>query len=181
MKKLALLCFICFSTALASAQRKYNAAYVEGGGNALYYSINYDRVIPLSQNLSIAPRVGFAFLPWIENSSRNFGSIRIPTELNVLWSKDRLSSNFVEVGIGMSFIQLRQNVTYLETGATGNRNTLGKVTLARLGYRYQKPEGGLMFRAGVLVPVAEDKYSRQRFGDDIFYRVWAGIGLGYSF
>ena len=182
MRKLGLIFLAILFTKTLSAQEKKNSLYLEAGGNTIYYSINYDRIIPLTPKLKLAPRAGFMYFPqsaFYDDSS--FGDIRIPVELNLLWSKNPNASNFLEGGIGISFIQIKERVTYGTSTVETTTNAYGKVTLLRLGFRHQKPTGGLMYRAGLLVPIARDEYSQFRMGDDIFYVVWAGFSIGYSF
>lgn len=182
MRKLGLICLVILFTKTLLAQEKKNALYLEVGGNTIFYSINYDRIIPLTPKLKLAPRAGFMYVPLsalYEDSS--MGDIRIPVELNLLWSKNSNASNFVEGGIGMSFIQIRDQVSYGLSDIITTRNSFVKVTTLRLGFRHQKPTGGLMYRAGLLLPIVRDERSKFRFGDDIFYVIWGGFSLGYSF
>lgn len=169
-----------FINSITFAQEKYNSVYVEAGGNTIFYSINYDRVFRLSAQLKIAPRIGFMYLPMtkIYNRSR-FGDIRIPAEVNLLWSKTPFSKNFIEGGIGLNFFQRRERTTSLESDNEDYRRPFGKVSTLRLGYRRQKPTGGLMYRTGLLIPLHQD--ATFRAGDDVFYRIWAGFSIGYTF
>ncbi len=182
MRKFGLICLVILFTKTLLAQEKKNALYLEAGGNTIYYSVNYDRIIPLTPKLKLAPRAGFMYLPLseIENNSSH-GDIRIPVELNLLWSKNANASNFLEGGIGMSFIQVKDRVSYGLSDIITTKYSFVKVTTLRLGFRHQKPTGGLMYRAGLLVPIVRDERSKFRFGDDIFYVIWAGFSLGYNF
>lgn len=180
-KSLATVIFVFFIGVVFSQERR-NSVYVEGGGNTVYYSINYDRIFALSNRLKLAPRAGFMYLPLTEIADRtDFGDIRIPFEANLLWSNSETPKNYVEAGIGMSLISLKQYVTNLQTGQNAVRNTFGNITTMRVGLRHQKSNGGLMYRIGLLVPITQDSYSKSRVGDDIFYRIYGGASLGYSF
>ena len=182
-RKILYVLSLGFITLHCMAQ-KYNAVYIEAGGNTLIYSVNYDRIIPISTQFRLAPRVGFSYFPYTsKNNNRDYTNIRIPLELNLLWGKTQTSRNFVEAGFGLSLIGL---IGGYKTDSQGNItseivNKNAKVGVIRLGYRYQKPKGGLMFRAGALIPVSQDEYSEQKMGDDIFYRIYGGLSLGYSF
>ena len=66
---------------------KPNNIYLEAGGNAVLYSINYERIISLNDNLKLAPRVGFEFVPRNYKVYNAYGEWSFPFELNVLLSK----------------------------------------------------------------------------------------------
>ncbi len=157
---------------------KKNSIYLELGGNAFLYSVNYDRLITLSNHIKIAPRVGFTYRPTGVYS--RYDDFIIPLEINTLWAKRKEIKSFVEVGFGLSLFAMKDdyidiNNNYIESVK------LARVSILRLGFRYQKPTGGFMYRAGVLIPVTQDEFSTSRVGDDIFFRLYAGFSLGYTF
>jgi hypothetical protein len=182
MKKTIIFLLCLFAAHAIFAQNKKNAVYLEAGGNTIFYSTNYDRIIPLTPKLKIAPRVGFMYLPMEKIYDYTvFDNIRIPLELNFLWSRNPDAKNFVEGGLGLNLFQVKNAVGYQDLKTLYGRSSFSGVTTLRLGFRHQKPEGGLMYRAGVLIPVYRDESSKSRMGDDIFYVVWAGLSLGYTF
>ncbi len=182
MRKLFITPLLVLCVISTFAQEKRNSVYIEGGGNTVYYSVNYDRLFDLSSKLKLAPRIGFMYLPMDKIYEVNDnGDYRIPIEVNLLWSNSETPKNFVEGGLGVSLISIEENVTYVLTGQNGTRNAMGKVYTLRLGFRHQKQTGGFMYRIGLLVPVAQDEYSNKRFGDDIFYRIYGGLSLGFTF
>lgn len=177
--KYILLVILAFSIGnTASAQIKKNSLYLEAGGNTIYYSINYDRIIPLTPRLKLAPRVGFMYLPMssIYNYT-SFEDISIPLEANLLWSKNEASRHHVEGGLGLNLFQIQDGVN----SAGENKTLFRKITTIRFGYRNQKADGGLMYRAGLLVPITRDNFSNLDGSDDLFYTFWAGFSIGYSF
>lgn len=179
--KQKLIYFLLLSTigynAIGQQPVKNNAVYLELGGNGLFYSLNYDKLINLSTRVKLAPRIGFSYLPY--DGGNDFKNLIIPTELNFLYGKTAQSKNFAEAGVGLTFLE------FINGFRNGDKNDpvskFANVTLVRLGYRHQKPTGGLMYRAGLLVPITQDEFSKQKVGDDIFFRLWAGFSLGYSF
>ncbi len=181
MKKIVLIFSLFFFSVAAFAQQKRNSVYLEIGGNAVLYSVNYDHIFNISKKLKIAPRVGFMYLPISDIVRTDFGDIRIPIEVNLLWSNKENSKHFLEGGLGISFIQIKTSKTSAQSGITTTGSEFGKVTTLRLGYRYQKPTGGFMWRAGLLVPIAQDTFSKSIMGDDIFFTIFPGVSLGYTF
>jgi hypothetical protein len=97
-----------------------NSIYLEVGGTAHIYSLNYDRSIILSQKFKLIPRVGFATLfknePYI-----------IPFELTGSLGKYK---NYFEFGVGYTL--------------TNNNNFLSY----RVGYRREQNKN--LFRAGLI-------------------------------
>ncbi len=164
----------------AQGERALNSIYSEVGGNALFYSFNYDRSFTLTKNIKLASRAGLSFLPDIDRSGR-LGNFIIPFELNLLYGKNELSKNFAELGLGITFFEAAKgyyrDTNNIDHTVTGFLN----VRLLRVGFRHQKPSGGLMYRAGLMVPISQDEYSKQYIGDEIFFRIWAGFSIGYSF
>lgn len=114
-----------------------NAFYIELLGNGLLYSINYDRLFADQ----ISGRVG-VMLIGAANDSSAAAVIAAPIMANYLFGRG--NSHF-EAGIGVM----------LMTGAVENVEEIedegfsGAVGTATLGYRYQRPGGGFIFRAGL--------------------------------
>lgn len=161
---------------------KKNSLYFELLGNGVAYSINYDRIIPISDQLKLAPRVGFEFLPRKNEYDQKYGKISIPLELNLLWRKQKESKNFVEAGLGLSLFSLIKGYNLNQFNErTDTQYQMAKITTIRLGYRHQKPQGGLMYRAGILARLTQDDFSRSRVGDDLFFVLWPGFSIGYAF
>ncbi|WP_316827860.1 hypothetical protein [Pedobacter miscanthi] len=175
------LSIILLATFLASvAQTKSNNIYLEGLGNAVVYSINYDRLFHISNELTIAPRVGFEYIPRRDVDA--YGRYTFPTEINFLYNKNKNNPNHIEAGAGLTFFSLFDNYQYSVTNEIVGKNyKLAKISTLRLGFRHQKNEGGLMYRAGILVRLTQDDFSRSRVGGDLFYRIWPGFSIGYTF
>jgi len=181
-----LICFLFMVQHLVAQDTliRRNSIYFELGGNALLYSINYDRTFRLNDNLKLAPRVGFMYLPPDRSSDfKIFPQMtNIPLELNLLLGKSTGSSTFAEVGFGLNYISYSDGYTSRENDARPEEHIVkGVVTTARLGFRHQKPAGGIMYRLGMLVPLSRDRRSMVYTGDDIFPTLWGGFSLGYAF
>jgi hypothetical protein len=106
-KSIAITAIIIASQLIGHAQTiKKNSVYVELGGNGFIYSVNYDRIIPLSDQLKLAPRIGIEYLP--QEHNQNYNKINIPLELNILWSKQKTSKNFLESGLGLNLFGIKK-------------------------------------------------------------------------
>jgi hypothetical protein len=154
----------CNHRAFSQSFEAKNAIYLEMGGNAYVYSLNYERIFLPKKYIKVGARAGISVLP--KNNLTAPYPI-VPLEVIALTGK---RNHHFETGIGLTpFIGY---VTY--DGARGSdyeRERLQAATTFRLGYRYQKPEGGFMLRAGYMPILNPDGYM-------IF---WAGISIGKSF
>lgn len=144
-----------------------NAVYFELGGNALLYSLNYERRL----RDGLAGRAGFMFIA-LQGTDRDTGESAdvslalIPVMINGLLGD---GAGRLELGIGPVFGLAGGSVTDVEGSDIEFSGVgLAGVTSA-IGYRYQPLDGGLVFRAG-LVPF----YSARP-------QLWAGLSLGYAF
>lgn len=144
-----------------SPQYAKHSVYLELGGNAGLYTVNYDRkftdhfsgragfmVFGGQSDQPTDDRIGVAILPITANYLAGSGSHRL------------------ELGAGPLFMaaggELERYGSVGEAGLAGVTSTFG--------YRYQSIDGGFVFRIG-LVPF----YSASR------PQLWAGLSLGYSF
>jgi len=101
-----------------------------------------------------------------------YRTVAVPFELSGLYSIYQ-NKHFIEVGTG---------ITYLNNHDTVINHTENILIYSlRVGYRYQKPEGGFFFKIG-FVPLY-DFYVENPAPDAPHY-TWflsGGIGFGYTF
>ncbi|OJJ19232.1 hypothetical protein BKI52_20690 [marine bacterium AO1-C] len=181
MKKLIIICLgILLSISSLYAQRKFhrhtpkkikrvNSFFLEGGGNGIYGSVNYDKVINYNA-FALSLRIGAGVYPSDTQNDNNIYPI-IPLEINTLWGR---KNHFIEGGLGVSTLFLypinsQENFRYLFLG------------FARIGYRLQKDNG--MFLRIAFTPVLFDLAANET-SDAVrgFQFVpWAGISIGESF
>lgn len=135
-----------------------SAVYVELLGNGLLYSVNYDhRVTP-----HLSARVGFMGLGAADETVRG-GVVAAPVMLNYLFGEG--SSHF-EVGVGLMF-----SAGAIDQVEPAKQESFrGAVGTGTLGYRYQRPQGGMIFRAG-LTPF----FNASGFAPSV------GVSVGYGF
>lgn len=140
----------------ARAQRGRTAVYAELLGNGVFYSVNVERRV----RPDVALRVGAAYVsndgtgddPLVTND------VFLPVMANYLTGR---GNHHFELGGGI--------VVLLVTSGDGPASALPTSTV---GYRYQRPGGGLVFRAGLMPTYFPEVES---------VLPWAGTSLGYAF
>ena len=149
------LCFALYQGAHAQTDYR-NAVYAEVGGNAYYYSLNFERKLPRQ----FAARIGIGTVP---------ETLIVPALTGKLFGK---GSHMLEAMAGLAYVYLRHQVEGVD-----NRHQL--VGTAFMGYRFEKREGRLLFRAGWTPHLRiHDTYSP--FKNNSFSH-WMGIAFGYRF
>ncbi len=160
-------------TSRPQATQTQNAIFIELGGNAVLYSLNYDRL--LGQDYGF--RVGFGYLGVSSGSQNNDGTsasaslLIIPATLNYFLashSDGKVGSSKFELGAGIVLVDLSANVSGGGIGNAFSKSGFGGT--ATIGYRYQPYDGGVLFRIA-FTPV---------FGS-VGFLPWAGISFGFTF
>lgn len=154
---------------------RQHAIFAEVGGNALFYTINYEYRTPLKPAITFAPSVGYTY--WgkiirLENIKHSFTARTL-----FLFGK---KNHFFEAGLcgtilpgkavnespspaGYGWVLTNKNKTYYN----------GSVAL---GYRYES-KSGFLARISVcptLTNISDNITEKKKF-------IWGGIGLGWSF
>ena len=181
-------CILCFSmlmllsslSLLAQQEvipfKAKNAVFIELAGNSMhYYSLNYERMFYQKGIFKSAARVGITAFPRkIETEPKAFWDFALPLEVVGLIGRFR---HHLELGVG--FTPKYYADSKFEIGSRGyefDRYQFSSAIPFRIGYRYQKPDGGLLFRAG-LMPT-------RSFHPELIRKwilVYGGISLGMSF
>ncbi|WP_296705422.1 hypothetical protein [Algoriphagus sp.] len=178
---LAIICAIFFSISIEShAQSKAetftakNVVYLDLGGNAGQYAFTYGRVFHQKGKVKLSASAGFSM--WYQGSSSNTKWLpAIPIELTAFYGK---SNHHLELGAGVT--SYLDNSIYFdqETFENVDKVVFGAIIPLRIGYRFQKPEGGFFFRVGYTpffnVPVG----GREEWNFDPRF---AGLSFGKSF
>lgn len=158
------------------AQDEYakNGVYLELGGNGGLYSANYERF--LSSDFSV--RVGFASYSsetWWDDlwSDEETTITTFPILGNYFYGN---GSNRLELGAGVLLGTKKVKDSWVEE--RNGDSAIFNLT-AVVGYRYQKPTGGLIFRAG-LTPFYSLSGGEDAFPDEGF-ALSGGISVGYAF
>jgi hypothetical protein len=158
-----------------------NSLFVEGFGAAVFYSLNYERMV-LDQ---LGVRVGIGFMPIVSSGDANgFESASSTTDLLVFVP---VTASYVGIRSGRSALELGGGVTLLYASAYTHGTTgpsLVPMGVAMVGYRNQ-PVGqhGFMFRVGVEAAALRYEilaYQKPTLGNlGIF--PWPYLSLGASF
>jgi hypothetical protein len=164
-----LLLLYCCLPLLAQEGRpefpKRNALYVEAFGKAPYYSVNYDRIVRVGAKWSYSLRAGFSIVADGISMPLGFNAFTTPGHHHLEW------------GLGLT-PYIDHYRTFL---AEKDESDKQLYIVPHIGYRYQKPEGGLFFTAGVMPTVFIDPPSTNVWDFTPEFRVWGGLALGVSF
>lgn len=144
-----------------------NAGFIELGGNAGLYSLNFDRIYFYKEKFKMSGRFGFA---------PHFNGIYIE-QIYVLENNFILFKNphHLELGLGAT-LQRRYNEKPNQIDNYFWENILFSVW--RCGYRYQKEDDGMFLRAGITPVVISN--DAEGFHSN-YFQFWAGVSLGVSF
>lgn len=174
--------FECLSQTEFKTVTAKNAVYLEIGGNAGWYSLNYGRIFYQKGLLKLAGSAGLSM--WRHNTSElphnTTKTIRwlpaLPLEFSALLGR---SSHHLEIGSGITpylSVTVRRNPDILNSS---DKVYLGAYLPFRLGYRYQKPEGGFFFRIAY-TPLFRLPVNLE--GSNYYFSpIFAGISFGKSF
>ena len=161
MKSLAVLVAIVglCCPALAQSPTSPNSIYLELLGNGLFYSLNYDRMI----TESFGARVGIGYVQPIEASLTT-----VPIMAHYLVGS---GSSKLELGFGACML-LQPDWSGLSFIGSEDKEARGSQILgtATLGYRYQRTDGGFVFRVGVTP-----------FFGVMGFNLTGGLSFGYGF
>lgn len=143
-----------------------NSIFLELGGNAILYSLNYDR--KFSDNFS--GRIGGMFLGVSANDPNTLDGrislLMMPLMANYLVGS---GNSRLELGAGPMVVFASGGGT-IENEQLDNFSGGGLGFTSTIGYRLQPRNGGFLFRIG-LTPI---------FGPGYFIP-WAGLSLGATF
>ncbi len=155
---LLLAAFIGVNAQVVKLSMQKNTLFVELGGNGFFYSLNYDRILLDYSTWKISARIGGMYMPGIFEVNRHL--ISLPLE--VAYLKGR-GNHHLELAVGVTPIyDIFPRYDYTGRQYTGQQLLL--IGVARIGYRYQKREGGVFYRAG-FTPLHGTLY-------DFNYREW---------
>jgi hypothetical protein len=186
MRTIKALLIITLTTTMLTAvaqdslQRNKNTVFFEAGGNGFFYSVNYDRIMTDNQNWNLTGRAGLMYVNYFNSNARQM--IGIPIEFSYIRGTH---NNYFEFGLGITPIYDTYNPSQFSTA-----KDLVVLSVLRIGYRHQKPEGGIFFKAGLtpLRGVIFDLNSNPNSTEhsqsnnlESFVYPFAGVALGWTF
>ncbi|WP_373398403.1 hypothetical protein V8V91_01200 [Algoriphagus halophilus] len=174
----ALFFFISIESKSQTEPEKFtakNAIYLEVGGSSGRYAVNYSKIFHQIGKLSLNASAGFSI--W-RNQLNDFKTIWlpvIPLEATALYGK---SNHHLEMGLGITSFLDRTLTIDSDTFEFNDKVVFGAYIPLRVGYRYQKPEGGFFFRVGY-TPIID--FPPRTGGNWSFNPYHAGLSFGKSF
>ena len=175
---LALGLVISFNTSAQTETETFtakNSIYLEVGGSSGRYAINYSKIFYQKGKLKLNASAGFSM--W-RNQLNDFKTIWlpiVPLEVSALYGK---SNHHLELGFGFtSYLGRTLNINS-ETFEFSDKVVFGAFIPLRVGYRYQKPEGGFFFRVGYTPIIDVPVRAGKSWSID---PNWAGVSFGKSF
>ena len=176
MKKMFAFCIASFTIYTVSAQVSIkqnngnrflykNEVALELGGHGLIYSINYERNFINTKRFKTSIQAGFSLYPSSLDLVSNFW---LPISINQLIS---FSQHHIETGIGMVFTQ---EGGYYGDYIGGMSKNLHPYLSAKIGYRYQKPNGRMTYKL-LFTPLWERQYDFTEF------HPLGAFSIGYNF
>lgn len=163
-----ILLFTLFRTAHgqdSTALKAKQAIQLEFGGTGQGVSLNYERIFSQTPSWRYGARVGVGTI--------SFSQIR-PTVLGELFALKGKEGNFLELGVGASYL-FPITSTYTSDGTLVTfRGTDYLWLVPRIGYRRQNPRGDV-FRIGWTPPVV------LQAGKATFRPLVIGLSIGRSF
>jgi hypothetical protein len=147
--------------------RAKNAVHLELGGPGILYSVNYERfVLP---KLSI--RAGIGMFGLRENTTGDsIGVLAVPVTAQYFLGK---GAHHLELGLGIFTGGMWSDLNSYE-----KTETFGLIGgTATVGYRYQRPGGGFLFRIAFTPLLGGNRFAP--LGMPL--QPWGSIGAGYAF
>lgn len=154
------------SPAFCQQENKASSVFLELGGNALIYSLNYERRFSQSEK-GLGGRIGFGYVPGIGHGSRP--SLILPVGFNYLVG----NNHYLEVGAGTTFefVQGYSSEKYV-------------YFIPSAGYRYQPLTKSFSFR--IFFSPVFGKYSTEYNANGQAIKKtkmvpWGGLSFGFRF
>jgi hypothetical protein len=173
---LLLAAFFSADAQRAEQPMQKNTFFLELGGNGLFYSLNYDRILLGRSTWKLSGRMGGLYFPGLGEANRHM--IGLPLELSYLRGRN---NHHLELGLGFTPMY----DTYPIMGLDGQKDVVQDLALmgvARIGYRHQKREGGLFYKIGFtpLLGTVYDLSNRLSRPTELFAYPLVGLSLGYT-
>ena len=149
-----LLAFLCSGSISSQEVGNQNRIYLELLGKGLFYSINYEReVIHTEMNINVNVSAGLSVFPGFTSLEKSI-DLFLPFEVNGAYS---FGNHHAVFGYGTTFWKYKIN--HIEIDNTNLSQQPIEPTLVVIKewfahfcieYRYMKPDGGIMAKAGFM-------------------------------
>lgn len=160
-----ILFLLTVNTVFAQEKNKIarNLFHLEAFGCGGYGSVNYERLLFDKNDFSIAARIGLSTYHLRDYTHQFNPDIIVPIACHAYYGK----KHHTELGLGETVGSI---VSADKEDFEPKRNT-ALSTVVHIGYRYQKPGGGFLFKIAY-TPIIE---RNKRFIH------WGGVSVGYAF
>lgn len=152
---------------------KKNSVYIELGGTGGVYSICYDRLFDIKEKKKNSFSIGLSYLQGViyGNDLRIFA---LPFSRNTIYFK------YLEIGLGLTPTLIADiKPAYQHGNVFGSYTELNPMLFLtpKLGFRYQKNDGGFFFRAALtpMISLISNPFLNHRVYP------WAGLSFGKTF
>ncbi len=145
---------------------KHNVLYLELGGNALIYSVNYERFF--TDDLAVRVGAGFLSATGTDTAGNSARVSILLAPLMLGYTGARSGAHAFEVGGGLVLAHAGAKVN--DTGGTDFKSGTEIWPSATLGYRYAPLSGGFHFKAAFTPVLAAGNFLP-----------WFGISAGVIF
>ncbi|MDO3696059.1 hypothetical protein QVZ41_14495 [Wenyingzhuangia sp. chi5] len=173
MKKIILFLFI-ISYFNSYCQKNNSNIFIELGGNAITYSVNYEKIIKQIKNHNLAIRIGGSYFK--KKGQNNI--IGIPIGVNLITNNNK--NHHLDLGAGVSYSK-----GFIQSGTVNNNEWDSYEELffiPSIGYRYDKLKKGINFRIAytplISIKILDDI---DRVISENFKYSHFGIMVGYRF
>ncbi len=146
----------------ASSEAAKNAVYIEALGIGGYGSLNYERVLFKRNRLDFNIRLGLSTYHTNDFTNRFNPDLIFPLAISALYGHN----HHIEIGAG----KVISSVVYLNEEEFRASRRLRFNSNVFVGYRYQRNEGGFIYRV---------TYS-PLFTENVRW-TWGGVSIGYVF
>jgi hypothetical protein len=142
----------------------HNAVLLSFGGGGVYASLAYERLLVILPAWSLGVKAGFGTTV---SSAFSPPEISIPLGGYALYGK---GNSKLDLGLSFTGYIMWQ----YDFEATGRYAELQPLIVPSVAYRFQKPEGGFIFRAGLCSMIHLNHLAPT-------YSPWIDLGVGYGF
>jgi hypothetical protein len=143
-----------------------NAIFLEGFGNGLLYSVNYERI--LGEHFGV--RAGFSYFTYAVSSYGKSGNLDLLTVPMVVSYYTGWDDHKIQLGLGATIIYRGAPTDSEGTAFGGERAGAGLAASGVVGYRYLPQRGGFTFGVGFTPLIRASKAL-----------AWGGANAGYLF
>ncbi|HEY4798036.1 MAG TPA: hypothetical protein VII99_03065 [Bacteroidia bacterium] len=161
---------------------KRNTFYFEALGQGILYSLAFDRLLSFHEKYNTSWSAGFTFIPPASNVDMLLGA---QGSYNFLFGK---KNHHLELGLGLNVLLDSYNLVSA-AGQNEHFKDVYSYFTPKVGYRYQRPKGGVFFRVTLTPEVAfinliHPPYNYEYFSDCIqngrTVFLWFGASAGFT-